>query len=174
MTLPTSGPLGASDINTEANRSSNANAPLSGDSATPQTGSLVKIYENSGVNQSAPHSYSEFYGKTFTPGNNAYIENTGSSNTCTASIGTVRGPCDWNQSISSQLKALFEAGSNFNTDTEGVTIPGFNVIGNNDYGIIAYSVTVSGVGQIRKKKFNLDDDDNVTGITTCSTYDPSC
>jgi len=65
MTLPSSGPLGASDINSEAGRSSSANAPLSGSSSTPQAGSLVKLYEDSGVNQSAPHSYSEFYGKTF-------------------------------------------------------------------------------------------------------------
>ena len=65
MSLPSSGEIKASQINTEANRSSSAEAPLSGDSSTPQAGSLVKIYEGSGVNQSAPHSYSEFYGKSF-------------------------------------------------------------------------------------------------------------
>ena len=66
MTLPSAGnPIGANQINVEANRSGTANAPLSGNSSTPQAGSLVKIYEGSGVNQSAPHAYSEFYGKTF-------------------------------------------------------------------------------------------------------------
>ena len=65
MALPSSGEIKASQINTEADRNSNANAPLSGSSSTPQAGSLVKIYEGAGVNQSAPHSYSEFYGKSF-------------------------------------------------------------------------------------------------------------
>lgn len=65
MALPSSGEIKASQINTEAGRSSSANAPLSGSSSTPQAGSLVKIYEGAGVNQSAPHSYSEFYGITF-------------------------------------------------------------------------------------------------------------
>ena len=66
MTLPSAGnPIGANQINVEANRSGTANAPLSGTSSTPQAGSLVKIYENSGVNQSAPHAYSEFYSKTY-------------------------------------------------------------------------------------------------------------
>lgn len=66
MALPSSGEIKASQINTEAGRSSSAEAPLSGDSSTPQAGSLVKIYESAGVNQSAPHSYSEFYGKSLT------------------------------------------------------------------------------------------------------------
>ena len=65
MTLPASGTISANDINVEANRSGTANAPLSGTSSTPQAGSLVKIYENSGVNQAAPHAYSEFYSKTY-------------------------------------------------------------------------------------------------------------
>lgn len=65
MALPSSGEIKASQINTEASRSSNAEAPLSGDSSTPQAGSLVKLYEGAGVNQAAPHSYSEFYGKSF-------------------------------------------------------------------------------------------------------------
>ena len=54
MALPSSGEIKASQINTEAGRSSNAEAPLSGSSSTPQAGSLVKLYENAGVNQSAP------------------------------------------------------------------------------------------------------------------------
>lgn len=65
MSLPSSGEIKASQINTEAGRSSDAEAPLSGSSSTPQAGSLVKIYEGSGVNQSAPHSYSEFHGVSF-------------------------------------------------------------------------------------------------------------
>jgi len=65
MALPSSGEIKASQINTEAGRSSNAEAPLSGSSSTPQAGSLVKLYENAGVDQSAPHSYSEFYGAAF-------------------------------------------------------------------------------------------------------------
>lgn len=65
MSLPSSGEIKASQINTEAGRSSSAEAPLSGSSSTPQAGSLVKIYEGAGVNQSAPHSYSEFYGITY-------------------------------------------------------------------------------------------------------------
>ena len=65
MALPSSGEIKASQINTEAGRSSSAEAPLSGSSSTPQAGSLVKIYEGAGVNQSAPHSYSEFYGIAF-------------------------------------------------------------------------------------------------------------
>ena len=66
MTLPAPGnSISANQINVEATRSGTANAPLSGTSSTPQAGSLVKIYENSGVNQTAPHAYSEFYSKTF-------------------------------------------------------------------------------------------------------------
>ena len=65
MALPSSGEIKASQINTEAGRSSDAEAPLSGSSSTPQAGSLVKIYEDAGVDQSAPHSYSEFYGAAF-------------------------------------------------------------------------------------------------------------
>jgi len=68
MSLPSSGEIKASQINTEAGRSSDAEAPLSGSSSTPQAGSLVKIYEGSGVDQSAPHSYSEFYGISYDVG----------------------------------------------------------------------------------------------------------
>lgn len=72
MTLPAPGnSISANQINVEAERSGTSNAPLSGSSSTPQTGSLVKIYSspNSDVNQVAPHKYSEFYSKTFTPDN---------------------------------------------------------------------------------------------------------
>jgi len=81
MTLPSSGPLGASDINSEAGRSSSANAPLSGSSSTPQNGSLVKLYQYSNVNQNAPHSYSEFYGKTYSSGATLTSFLSGPSNT---------------------------------------------------------------------------------------------
>ena len=65
MALPIGGTISASMINTESATVSTNNAPLSGNSSTPQAGSLVKLYEGAGVNQSAPHSYSEFYGKSF-------------------------------------------------------------------------------------------------------------
>ena len=174
MALPSSGQISMGDINVELDRTrTTTGTELAGDS-TPTSGSLFGIATSS-VNKIAPHKISEFHGYTHPEPNNAYVEGNLESPTCNAAIGTVRGPCDWNQSISSELKALFEAGSNFNFDSEGVTIPGFgSVTGNLDYGIIAYSVTVGGVGQIRKKRFSVDDDDNVEGITTCSTYDPSC
>ena len=68
MALPGSGTISANMINAEVpGRSATANAPLSGTSSTPQTGSLVKLYATASppVNQSAPHSYSEFYGRSF-------------------------------------------------------------------------------------------------------------
>jgi len=68
MALPGSGTISANMINAEVpGRSATANAPLSGGSSTPQTGSLVKLYATASppVNQSAPHSYSEFYGRSF-------------------------------------------------------------------------------------------------------------
>ena len=68
MALPSSGQISASQINAEVpGRASTAEAPLSGTSSTPQTGSLVKLYATATppVNQSAPHAYSEFYGRSF-------------------------------------------------------------------------------------------------------------
>ena len=71
MALPAPGnPISANMINVEASRTGTTNAPLSGSSATPQTGSLVKLYANASptpVNQVAPHAYSEFYSKSFGP-----------------------------------------------------------------------------------------------------------
>ena len=72
MALPIGGAISASMINTESATVSTNNAPLSGNSSTPQTGSLVKRYDDATptpVNQVAPHAYSEFYGKSFTPPN---------------------------------------------------------------------------------------------------------
>jgi len=69
MALPSSGTISASMINIESATVSTNNAPLSGNSSTPQTGSLVKRYDTATptpVNQIAPHAYSEFYGKSFT------------------------------------------------------------------------------------------------------------
>ena len=68
MALPTSGTISANMINDEVpGRSATANAPLSGTSSAPQTGSLVKLYATASppVNQVAPHAYSEFYGRSF-------------------------------------------------------------------------------------------------------------
>lgn len=70
MTLPAPGnPISANMINVEATRSGTTNAPMSGTSATPQTGSLVKLYAppDSDVDQTAPHAYSEFYSKSWSP-----------------------------------------------------------------------------------------------------------
>ena len=56
MALPAPGnPISANMINVEATRSGTANAPMSGSSATPQAGSLVKLYAppNSNVDQTA-------------------------------------------------------------------------------------------------------------------------
>ena len=62
-------PLSASMIMAEADQSITAVAALTGNStSTPAEGSMVKLYENAlstPVNQTAPHAYSEFYGKYF-------------------------------------------------------------------------------------------------------------
>tara|TARA_R100000935_G_C2792784_1_gene146753 strand:- start:44 stop:520 length:477 start_codon:yes stop_codon:yes gene_type:complete len=79
MGLPSSGTISANMINAEVSgRSATANAPLSGTSSTPQTGSLVKLYVSASppVNQIAPHAYSEFYGRSFvstTPYNSSTV-----------------------------------------------------------------------------------------------------
>lgn len=68
MALPSSGPISACMINVEAGLTSTTCAFLSGPTATPATDSMVKLYANvspSPVGQTAPHAYSEFYGKTF-------------------------------------------------------------------------------------------------------------
>jgi len=54
-------------INVEASRAgTTANTKLAG-ASTPAAGSLVKIYATATppVNQSAPHAFSEFYGRSF-------------------------------------------------------------------------------------------------------------
>jgi hypothetical protein len=61
MPLPSSGQISVSDINTELGRTSNtANSNFAGGS-TPQSGSLFKLGEAGGVNQTAPHAMSEWY-----------------------------------------------------------------------------------------------------------------
>lgn len=74
MALPASGPISMSMINTEANRAFNTvNTQLAGGS-TPTVGSLVQIYSNSSVDQSAPHAISEFYGKSYVITVNIYAK----------------------------------------------------------------------------------------------------
>ena len=68
MALPSSGPISACMINVEAGLTSTTCAFLSGPTSTPATDSMVKLYANatpSPIGQTAPHAYSEFYGKTF-------------------------------------------------------------------------------------------------------------
>jgi hypothetical protein len=61
MPLPSSGEISVSDINTELGRTSNtANSNFAG-GTTPQSGSLFKLGEAGGVNQTAPHKMSEWY-----------------------------------------------------------------------------------------------------------------
>jgi len=62
MPLPSSGEIKVSQINTELGRTSNtANSNFAG-GTTPQTGSLFKLGEAGGVDQTAPHKMSEWYG----------------------------------------------------------------------------------------------------------------
>jgi len=59
-------PMKVSLINVEANRASNtANSRASGTTSTPTATSLFGLYASSGVNQAAPHKWSEFNGKSF-------------------------------------------------------------------------------------------------------------
>lgn len=61
MPLPSSGEIKVSQINAELGRiSSTANSNLAG-GTTPQTGSLFKLGQAGGVNQTAPHALSEWY-----------------------------------------------------------------------------------------------------------------
>ena len=91
--MPLSKPLKASDINVEGGRASTANAPLAGAgaSSTAQAGSLIKLYENSGVNQDASYAYSDFDGKSFvsvTGFNCTTTAKSSSSNACNEFLTT--------------------------------------------------------------------------------------
>jgi hypothetical protein len=64
MSLPAPGnPISANMINVEANRTGSTYAPLSVNQI-PVSTSLIGLYVDSGVNQAAPHKYSEFFSKT--------------------------------------------------------------------------------------------------------------
>ena len=96
-------PMKASNINIEAARAGTTNAPASGSTSTPSTTSLFGIYAGSGVDQSAPHSYSEFLNKSFVP---PVI----SCGTSTAAIGQGGGI------------GYFEAELDFSTTTGAIVI----------------------------------------------------
>ena len=114
MSLPTPGnPISANMINVEASRAGTTYAPLSVN-AVPVTTSLVGLYVNSGVNQIAPHAYSEFYSKSFTiPPSPYWMVNT----TNTPSIGKqyVLSGSSIIQNNSAPL------GTNYNTNINEVT-----------------------------------------------------
>ena len=96
-------PMKASNINIEAARAGTTNAPASGSTSTPSTTSLFGIYAGSGVDQSAPHAYSEFLNKSFVP---PII----SCGTSTAAIGQGGGI------------GYFEAELDFSTTTGAIVI----------------------------------------------------
>ena len=104
MGLPTSGTISANMINDEVpGRSATANAPLSGTSSTPQAGSLVKLYATASppVNQSAPHAYSEFYGRSF-PTTTAYSSSV---------MGVFNQACPFNGSNPGLTQTYYHNGS---------------------------------------------------------------
>lgn len=78
MPLPSSGQISVSDINTELSRTSNTANSNFGGGTTPQAGSLFKLGEAGGVNQTAPHKMSEWHG---------YPSNSGLSSTLATRSG---------------------------------------------------------------------------------------
>jgi len=120
MALPAPGnPISANMINVEANRTGTTYAPLSVNSV-PVSTSLIGLYVDSGVNQVAPHKYSEFYSKSFViPPSPYWMVNT----TNTPSIGKqyVLSGSSIIQNNSAPL------GTNYNTNINEVT--GFSVNG---------------------------------------------
>ena len=61
MPIPSSGEIRVSQINTELSRASNAPNTRFANGTIPQTGTLFKLGEAGGVNQTAPHALSEWY-----------------------------------------------------------------------------------------------------------------
>jgi hypothetical protein len=157
MALPSSGTISASMINIESAAVSSSNAPLSGDSSTPQNGSLVKRFDDATptpVDQNAPHAYSEFYGKTFTApfiacggvldaGNgNGYFEATVTSGNPTGAIIVYFDP----QSVPDGIAYVFDSTTynNLTSNTFGFQAgigTNLNIVGNssNDCSISANS-----------------------------------
>jgi hypothetical protein len=114
MALPAPGnPISANMINVEAARAGTTNAPLSGTSSTPQTGSLIKLYANASptpVSQVAPHSFSEFYSKSFGPPRTANYYQLDYYNTSTP-FATVYDACSSSAWLSTQLLTFYYSGT---------------------------------------------------------------
>ena len=104
MALPQPGnPISANMINVEASRAgTTANTKLAG-ASTPQAGSLVKIYQtaNPPVNQSAPHAYSEFYGRSF-PTTTSYSS---------SQMGVFLANCNFNGNLNPLNQTYYHNGS---------------------------------------------------------------
>ena len=89
-------------INVEANRASNtANSKASGTTSTPSPTSLFGLYSSSGVNQTAPHKWSEFNGKSF-----ASVTSYSSS-----TVSVFNGVCPFNGSNPPASQTYYHNGS---------------------------------------------------------------
>jgi hypothetical protein len=110
MAIPSSGPLSISQFNTELGRASEeANSQLAG-ASTPQVGSLVYIAGQLGtLNQTAPFSFSDWYGYTQSGGGTTTTTTTTTSSTTTT---TTRDP-----------NAIFLVGTTSSTGSTTITLP---------------------------------------------------
>jgi len=128
MPLPSSGPISMGDINEEAGLTRNtANTKLAG-ASTPTNDSLFGIYALSGVDQTAPHKISEFYGISYTT--TLYMNLCVDSTTDLSGFATV--------TAKSQDTSDYNFGNLVNVDTS-VTID-FTIFGK--FNIISNSITI--------------------------------